>query len=208
MSEPSPNPPTTTTSSAAPSRPAQAARFARDRDRLRPRLSSEGARNVRFACWRCADDALLDLRFLPYNAHRHLHRHDAYFRDCRARVHLLFAIVISVIGVFVATRTANYLGKKDPQIVVIDEVSGQLISYFGIGARGCSTGNICCWALYFFVSSIFGSRSPRGKPNRSPAAWESWRMIGSREFTRRWACGSRGRSGFRFVALAFRRACA
>ena len=62
-----------------------------------------------------------------------------------------------------------------------------------------STGNIYSWALYFFVCSIFGSRSPRGKPNRSPAAWESWRMIGSREFTRRWACGSRERSGFSFA---------
>ena len=36
-------------------------------------------------------------------------------------------------GVFVASRTASYLGRKDPQIVVIDEVSGQLIAYFGIG---------------------------------------------------------------------------
>ena len=43
-------------------------------------------------------------------------------------------ILISAIGVFVASRTASYLGKKDPQIVVIDEVSGQLIAYFGIGA--------------------------------------------------------------------------
>ena len=41
---------------------------------------------------------------------------------------------MSALGVAAASATANFLGKKDPQIVVIDEVSGQLISYFGIGA--------------------------------------------------------------------------
>ena len=43
-------------------------------------------------------------------------------------------LLIAVLGVTAATTTEFYLGKKDPQIVVIDEVSGQLISYFGIGA--------------------------------------------------------------------------
>ena len=58
-----------------------------------------------------------------------------------------------------------------------------------------STGNIYCWVLYFFVCSIFGSHFPRGKPNRFPAAWESWRTIGSPEFTRRsglWIARARG----------------
>ena len=133
--------------------------------------------------------------------------HDVYLVILPQGFTMLFALLIAGVGVFVASRTANYLGTKDPQIVVIDEVSGQPSHTSGL-ARRLPTGNICCWALYFFVSSIFGSRSPRGKPNRSPAAWESWRMIGSREFTQRWACGSRGRSGFRyfFVAFAFRRA--
>ena len=43
-------------------------------------------------------------------------------------------IMIAVLGVVAATSAAIYIGKKDPQVVVIDEVSGQLISYFGIGA--------------------------------------------------------------------------
>jgi phosphatidylglycerophosphatase A len=43
-------------------------------------------------------------------------------------------LLIAVVGVAAATSAANYLNKKDPQTVVIDEVSGQLISYFGIGA--------------------------------------------------------------------------
>jgi phosphatidylglycerophosphatase A len=45
-----------------------------------------------------------------------------------------FAILTSFIGLVVATRVANYIGNKDPQIVVIDEVSGQLIAYIGVGA--------------------------------------------------------------------------
>jgi phosphatidylglycerophosphatase A len=43
-------------------------------------------------------------------------------------------LLVSVLGVAAATTAAFYIGKKDPQIVVIDEVSGQLITYFGIGA--------------------------------------------------------------------------
>lgn len=39
-------------------------------------------------------------------------------------------IFASLIGVYVAGRAASYAGKKDPQFVVIDEVSGQMIAYF------------------------------------------------------------------------------
>ena len=43
-------------------------------------------------------------------------------------------LLIAILGVTAATTAEYYLGKKDPQIIVIDEVSGQLISYLGIGA--------------------------------------------------------------------------
>src|ERR1700685_264397 len=36
--------------------------------------------------------------------------------------------VISLLGVLTATRVANFSGKSDPQIVVIDEVSGMMIT--------------------------------------------------------------------------------
>lgn len=42
------------------------------------------------------------------------------------------AVVVSVIGVWAAGKTAEYVGRKDPQIVVVDEVAGQLISYLGL----------------------------------------------------------------------------
>jgi len=72
-------------------------------------------------------------RFFPHMAFD-IYIHDIYFVILPQGFLILFTLLISGIGVFVATRTATYLGKKDPQIVVIDEVSGQFVSYFGIGA--------------------------------------------------------------------------
>jgi phosphatidylglycerophosphatase A len=60
--------------------------------------------------------------------------HDVYFVILPHGLTILFTILIAGVGVLVASRAASYLGKKDPQIVVIDEVSGQLITYFGAGA--------------------------------------------------------------------------
>jgi phosphatidylglycerophosphatase A len=59
---------------------------------------------------------------------------DTHFLISPTWLAVAVTLLVAVVGVAAATSTANYLGKKDPQIVVIDEVSGQLISYFGIGA--------------------------------------------------------------------------
>jgi phosphatidylglycerophosphatase A len=75
---------------------------------------------------------LIWFRFIPCNS-IDVYIHDIYLVIPAQGFIILFALVTSGVGVLVATRTANYLGNKDPQIVVIDEVSGQLISYFGIG---------------------------------------------------------------------------
>jgi phosphatidylglycerophosphatase A len=42
-------------------------------------------------------------------------------------------LVICLVGVWTASRTAVYLGSKDPQIVVVDEVAGQFLA-IAIGA--------------------------------------------------------------------------
>jgi phosphatidylglycerophosphatase A len=47
-----------------------------------------------------------------------------------AYVDYVVAILVAILGVYVADRAAKYAGKKDPQFVVIDEVSGQMITYF------------------------------------------------------------------------------
>jgi len=42
----------------------------------------------------------------------------------------VIVVLVALIGVFAADRAAKFTGKKDPQFVVIDEVSGQMIAYF------------------------------------------------------------------------------
>lgn len=42
---------------------------------------------------------------------------------------LSVAVVIALVGVFVSGRVARFAGRKDPQFVVIDEVSGQFLTY-------------------------------------------------------------------------------
>ncbi len=59
---------------------------------------------------------------------------DFHFNISPTLLAVCVTLLIAVLGVTAATTAEFYLGKKDPQIVVIDEVSGQLISYFGIGA--------------------------------------------------------------------------
>ena|SRR5215469_2388436 len=39
-------------------------------------------------------------------------------------------LAIAVLGVYVADQASKFSGTKDPQFVVIDEVSGQMIAYF------------------------------------------------------------------------------
>ncbi|MGA7793376.1 MAG: phosphatidylglycerophosphatase A [Candidatus Acidiferrales bacterium] len=45
-------------------------------------------------------------------------------------VDYMIVLLIAMLGVYAADRAARYSGKKDPQFVVIDEVSGQMIAYF------------------------------------------------------------------------------
>ena len=49
----------------------------------------------------------------------------------RLPLNILLAILAVAVGIPAATRVARATGKKDPQIVVIDEVAGQLITLLG-----------------------------------------------------------------------------
>lgn len=42
---------------------------------------------------------------------------------------VLIAVIIALVGVGVSGRVARFSGRKDPQFVVIDEVSGQFLAY-------------------------------------------------------------------------------
>jgi len=46
-----------------------------------------------------------------------------------AWVSVPIAVVIAVVGVLASSQTAEYWAKKDPQSVVVDEVSGQYLAY-------------------------------------------------------------------------------
>ena len=127
MSQPSPNIPAPTTSSAA----------------RKPRVSLAIATALGLgylpkapgtfgSLGGVALTVLLWSRSLPHKS-VDIYFHDVYFVILPQGFTILYTVLISGVGVLVASRTERYLGKKDPQIVVIDEVSGQLISYFGIG---------------------------------------------------------------------------
>jgi len=47
-------------------------------------------------------------------------------------IQIASVILVSVAGVWAAERVSVNLKKKDPQIVVIDEIAGQMITYLGL----------------------------------------------------------------------------
>jgi phosphatidylglycerophosphatase A len=128
MSEPSPNPTTPTTNSA----------------RRKPRASLAIATAFGLGYLPKAPGtfgsllsvALMAAWWSPLVPYRSLDLYIAghYFVVAQGAALTLFILLVSGVGVVVASRVATYVGNKDPQIVVIDEVSGQLISYLGIGA--------------------------------------------------------------------------
>jgi len=134
MSDPTPNLPTTTTSSTASS----------PLDRPKPRLSLLIATALGLGempkapgtFGALAGVALTTVYWsmaLPDRPFGHF-AGDTHFFISPTWFAVAATLLVAVVGVAAATSTANYLGKIDPQIVGLDEVSGQLISYFGIGA--------------------------------------------------------------------------
>ena len=69
-------------------------------------------------------------------------------------------VVVSVIGIWAAGRTAKYLQSHDPQIVVIDEVAGQLISYMGLATPRTFAVNWKYLLLGFILFRVFDIWKP------------------------------------------------
>ena len=83
------------------------------------------------------------------------HVEDWYF-VVRFHVLPLFGIFVAALGVIVSSRVAAYSGTKDPQHIVVDEVSGQMLTLVlgGIYATGSSTGTSIYtsgWSFYLDV---------------------------------------------------------
>ncbi len=73
---------------------------------------------------------------------------------------LSIAIVVSVAGVWAAQRAAEYWGEKDPQKIVIDEVSGQSIAYLGLLTASPFPGYWKYLLLGFILFRVFDIWKP------------------------------------------------
>ena len=72
----------------------------------------------------------------------------------------VLVLVVSVAGIWAANQTAKYLRTKDPQIVVIDEVAGQLISYLGLATPKTFALNWKYLLLGFILFRVFDIWKP------------------------------------------------
>jgi phosphatidylglycerophosphatase A len=68
----------------------------------------------------------------------------------------LVTVLVAAMGLWAASRTARYTGQKDPQFIVIDEVSGQLITYF----MPFAVLNWKSWLLGFILFRVFDIWKP------------------------------------------------
>jgi phosphatidylglycerophosphatase A len=84
---------------------------------------------------------------------------------------ILLTLLISIIGVVVATRAARHAQIEDPQWVVIDEVSGQLITYYLF--FWVLPLNWKSWLLGFILFRIFDiwKPFPARQLERLPGGW-------------------------------------
>ncbi len=71
----------------------------------------------------------------------------------------LVALLVAAVGVWVAGRAAKYLGSPDPQVVVIDEVSGQHLTYL-IGSGWTAALNWKYFLLGFILFRVFDIWKP------------------------------------------------
>jgi phosphatidylglycerophosphatase A len=69
---------------------------------------------------------------------------------------MAITVVIGLIGVWAAHRSARFANSKDPQFIVIDEVSGQLLTYF----MPFTLLNWKYWLLGFILFRVFDIWKP------------------------------------------------
>jgi phosphatidylglycerophosphatase A len=68
----------------------------------------------------------------------------------------LVSVLVAAVGLWAAGRAARYADQKDPQFIVIDEVSGQLITYF----MPFAVLNWKSWLLGFILFRVFDIWKP------------------------------------------------
>jgi len=73
---------------------------------------------------------------------------------------IMLSVIVMVVGVWTAHRAARHLQQKDPQIIVIDEVSGQCITYLGLWTMAPSPSNWKYLLLGFILFRVFDIWKP------------------------------------------------
>jgi phosphatidylglycerophosphatase A len=87
------------------------------------------------------------------------------------------ALLVALVGVATASSAAKHLRKKDPQNVVIDEVSGQLVAYFGIGSGSPNWKYLLLGFILFRVFDIwkpFPARQAESLPGGLGIMADDW----------------------------------
>ncbi len=85
----------------------------------------------------------------------------------------LWCAVISLLGVWAAGRAEEHLGTKDPQVVVIDEVSGQMLALLLGPALFEGAVNWKSYLLGFILFRVFDiwKPYPARRAEAMPAGW-------------------------------------
>ena len=82
-------------------------------------------------------------------------------------------LVVSVVGVWCSGAVARHLGEKDPQFVVIDEISGQMIAYLGCNGINFAAGGwkyLLAGLILFRVFDIW-KPFPARQAEKLPGGW-------------------------------------
>ena len=77
-----------------------------------------------------------------------------------------FAAVITIVGIYVSDAYAKRLGKKDPGLIVIDEVAGQSITLIAAGT------NLALFMVGFLLYRLFDITKPW------PVSWADQKVRG------------------------------
>jgi phosphatidylglycerophosphatase A len=160
MSQPTPNPPTTTTNSAARKpRVSLAISTAFGLGYLPKAPGTWGSLAGVLLGWGAM--ALSRLQVAPrIAATGELSNPPAIWWSNFAWNEFAIIIIVSVIGVWAGDQTAKYLRTKDPQIVVIDEVAGQLIAYLALATPRTFALNWKYLLLGFILFRVFDIWKP------------------------------------------------
>jgi len=81
----------------------------------------------------------------------------------------IVTIIISAVGIWSAEAMANEAGQKDPQFVVVDEVSGQLVTY--LVALAPANWKYLLLGLILFRAFDIWKPFPARQAEKLPGGW-------------------------------------